>query len=86
MLVNYKCGKSLRNKNIVRKIIESIPASEKDLIVEIGPGQGALTSELKKTNANIIAYELAIAVNSANIFGNSVSMFSSENWQVPTFL
>ena len=33
-----------------------------------------------------IDYAFAISVSSLSIFGSSVSMFSSENWQVPTFL
>lgn len=31
-------------------------------------------------------YEFAISDNSFNILGRSVSIISSENWQVPTFL
>ncbi len=31
-------------------------------------------------------YLFASSQSSANIFGSSVSMFSFENWQVPTFL
>ena len=48
----------LIDNNIIDKIIDSIPAEYNDLIIEIGPGMGALTSKLKLKNANIICYEL----------------------------
>ena len=48
----------LIDNNIIDKIIESIPATKEDLIIEIGPGMGALTKKLKTKNANIICYEL----------------------------
>lgn len=48
----------LIDSNIINKISDSISAKENDLIIEIGPGMGALTKELKKKNANIICYEI----------------------------
>lgn len=48
----------LIDNNIINKIINSINAEPTDLIIEIGPGKGALTRELKKTGARIIAYEV----------------------------
>lgn len=50
----------LIDKNIINKIGESINATEKDLIIEIGPGMGALTKILKNKNAKIICYEIDI--------------------------
>ena len=48
----------LIDNNIINKISGSINAKEDDLIIEIGPGMGALTKELKNKNANLICYEI----------------------------
>lgn len=48
----------LIDNNIINKINDSINAKEDDLIIEIGPGMGALTKVLKEKNANIICYEI----------------------------
>ena len=48
----------LVDEAIKNKIISEIKANDKDLIIEIGPGQGALTKLLKKNNSFLIAYEV----------------------------
>ncbi len=48
----------LIDKNIINDINNNILAQENDLIIEIGPGMGALTKELKKKNAYLICYEI----------------------------
>ena len=48
----------LIDDKVLNKIVSSFEVSEKDLIIEIGAGKGALTKYLKLKNANIIAYEL----------------------------
>ncbi len=48
----------LIDNNIIKKISNSLNASANDLIIEIGPGMGALTKELKNKNANLICYEI----------------------------
>ena len=48
----------LIDNTIIKKIGDSIDANSDDLIIEIGPGMGALTIELKKKGANIICYEI----------------------------
>lgn len=48
----------LVDNNIIDKIISEVSASEKDLIIEIGPGMGALTKKLKEKKAFVLAYEL----------------------------
>ena len=48
----------LIDNNIINKIANEVIATEKDLIIEIGPGQGALTKELIKKKSNIICYEI----------------------------
>lgn len=58
---NYKksLGQNfLKDKNIIKKISDNINPNENDLIVEIGPGAGALTKELVKKDCDIICFEI----------------------------
>jgi 16S rRNA (adenine1518-N6/adenine1519-N6)-dimethyltransferase len=48
----------LRDNNILNKIIKEIAPLRGDLIIEIGPGTGALTSKLSESDAEIIAVEI----------------------------
>lgn len=48
----------LIDNEVINKIVDEVSACNNDLIIEIGPGRGALTSKLKKKGCNIIAYEL----------------------------
>ena len=48
----------LNNDNILNKISSSICVSEKDKIIEIGPGAGALTKKLVKLGCDVIAFEI----------------------------
>lgn len=48
----------LIDNNIINKISDSITANKEDLIIEIGPGMGALTKVLKNKGTNIICYEI----------------------------
>lgn len=48
----------LIDSNTIEDIVNSISPNENDLIIEIGPGAGAITSKLKKYNANILAFEI----------------------------
>lgn len=48
----------LVDKNITKKIVHQFSPSENDLIVEIGPGTGALTEELIKHSKNLILIEI----------------------------
>lgn len=48
----------LIDKNIIRKIVKEFSPEENDLIVEIGPGQGALTYELLKHSNNLLVVEI----------------------------
>ena len=48
----------LIDENIIQKISDSIKATSEDLIIEIGPGMGALTKEIKKKDVNILCYEI----------------------------
>ncbi len=48
----------LMDKNIINKIVDSIDSTKDDLIIEIGPGSGALTRELVKKDSDIICFEI----------------------------
>ena len=48
----------LNDKAIINHITSSINPTEDDLIIEIGPGSGALTKNLVKYNSNLICYEV----------------------------
>lgn len=48
----------LIDNNIIEKIIGEITSDSNDLIVEIGPGMGALTKKLKEKGSFLIAYEV----------------------------
>lgn len=60
---NFEYKKSLGqnfliDQNIINKIINSIELKEKSLIIEIGPGSGALTKELVKLKADVVSFEI----------------------------
>lgn len=48
----------LIDNNVISKIVTEVSACNDDLIIEIGPGRGALTKELKKYKANLLCYEV----------------------------
>lgn len=48
----------LKDGRALEKIVGAIPLGKKDIVLEIGPGRGALTKELLKTGAHIVAIEI----------------------------
>ena len=48
----------LKDKNIINKIANSINPTKDDLIIEIGPGAGALNKELVKKKSEVICFEI----------------------------
>lgn len=48
----------LIDNKVIEKIVDEVEVSENDLIVEIGPGRGALTKLLKNKGSKLRAYEL----------------------------
>ena len=48
----------LQDENVLKSIADSIKTTQNDLIVEIGPGKGALTKYLKEKGSFLICYEL----------------------------
>lgn len=62
-MTNFKFKKKygqnfLKDENISNKIVSAINPTEKDLIIEIGPGAGAITKKLKKYNSKLLAFEI----------------------------
>ena len=48
----------LVSEEIINKIVDSVKATSEDLIIEIGPGRGALTKKLITKNSQVLAYEI----------------------------
>lgn len=48
----------LNDNNIINKIVNSLDINENDLIIEIGPGAGALTKELCLRSNNVYSFEI----------------------------
>jgi 16S rRNA (adenine1518-N6/adenine1519-N6)-dimethyltransferase len=48
----------LVDRTVVRRIVETVSPERDDFILEIGPGQGAMTRELVSSGANLVAVEL----------------------------
>ncbi|HET8677973.1 MAG TPA: 16S rRNA (adenine(1518)-N(6)/adenine(1519)-N(6))-dimethyltransferase RsmA [Blastocatellia bacterium] len=48
----------LSDKNVSRRIVESVSPQKGDLIIEIGPGTGALTRLLTEAAGRVIAFEI----------------------------
>ena len=48
----------LRDPGIARAIVDLVAPTERDLVVEIGPGEGALTVELARRGGRLIAQEV----------------------------
>lgn len=48
----------LIDQNILNKLIKEANVSERDLVVEIGPGPGAITEKLLEAGASVLAIEL----------------------------
>ncbi len=46
------------DKNIIHSIINKSNIDKDTLVIEIGPGAGALTTELDKVSSHVIAYEI----------------------------
>lgn len=48
----------LQDETVLKNIADSIKTNESDLIIEIGPGTGALTKYLKEKKSFLICYEI----------------------------
>ncbi|MDA0986617.1 MAG: 16S rRNA (adenine(1518)-N(6)/adenine(1519)-N(6))-dimethyltransferase RsmA [Bacteroidetes bacterium] len=70
----------LQDKNISRKIAESLLLTEKDFVVEIGPGKGILTRELLKHIPHLTAIEFDgdLIDPLKSEFGNSLTLINDD--------
>ena len=48
----------LKDNNIINKIVDSINPDSDDLIIEIGPGSGAITKKLINKKCDVICFEI----------------------------
>ena len=48
----------LKNKSVLENIATLVEVTDKDLIIEIGPGMGALTEYLSKKESKLLCYEI----------------------------
>ena len=48
----------LKDELVLDKIIDCVNINDNDIILEIGPGMGALTNRLKKFNTKLICFEI----------------------------
>ena len=60
---NFKHKKSLgqnflKDETILNNIVNAVDLKENDLVIEIGPGQGALTKKIQEKKVNLICYEI----------------------------
>lgn len=48
----------IKDPSIIKKIISYTSITDKDLVIEIGPGSGSLTKELSLVSKNVLCYEI----------------------------
>ena len=53
----------MTDQGVARRVVDAACLTPKDLVVEVGPGRGALTGPLVKTGARVIAVELDAALS-----------------------
>jgi len=66
----------LQDENVLLDIVESFNVTNKDLIIEVGPGAGALTKYLKKLGCKVLAYEIDISLE------NTLRSLEDDNLEV----
>ena len=52
----------LQDNNVLNKIVASVSVGNNDLIIEIGPGHGALTKKLVDVGCDVLAFEIDLRV------------------------
>jgi 23S rRNA (adenine-N6)-dimethyltransferase len=81
----------LRNPELVTKLIRNSSIGPKDLVLEIGPGNGTITGELIKVSGRVIAVEidekLTSYLNSKFRFASNLEIFNSDfiNFNLPNY-
>jgi 16S rRNA (adenine1518-N6/adenine1519-N6)-dimethyltransferase len=65
------------NKNAINIIINAAEIKQQDIILEIGPGKGALTKKILETNCKLIAIEI-----DNNLFTKLKNKHKEKNFQI----
>lgn len=70
----------LVDDNISRKIVSSIEAGENDVVIEIGPGQGALTKHFIKSCLHFVAVEIdaSVVLMLKEKYGQSLNLMNED--------
>lgn len=71
----------LKDKNIIRKIVDGAGVSKDDLVLEIGPGLGDMTSLLSQKAERVVAVELdreLYSILSEKFGGNNVEIVNAD--------
>ena len=80
----------LRDAGIARAIIDLVAPTPRDLVVEIGPGEGALTAELTRRAGHVIALEvdrdLAARLRARSLDGLEVFDADARTWDYGTLV
>lgn len=83
LLINPKKKYSqnfLTNYDVVKKSVDELSLDKDDIVIEIGPGLGALTQELLNRNVEVYAYEIDIDMyNHLKEIFSQYSLFHLEN-------
>lgn len=66
----------LKDENILKKIVNSFDVTKDDLVIEIGPGMGALTKYLIQKPSDLVCYEIDERLK------DILLSFSKENVQI----
>ena len=78
----------LRDGGIARSIVDLVAPTSKDVVVEIGPGEGALTVELSRRAGQVIALEvdrdLAMRLRARDLAHVSVLDADARTWDYGT--
>jgi 16S rRNA (adenine1518-N6/adenine1519-N6)-dimethyltransferase len=73
----------LRDPRVARAIVDVVAPGSRDLVVEIGPGEGALTAELERQAGRVIALEIdpaLVAQLRARFAGVEVVEVDARRW------
>lgn len=71
----------LTDKTVIKRIVSLVKPSPEDFILEVGPGQGALTRELVDSGATVVAVELdrrLAPLLAAEFAGSSVTIIEAD--------
>lgn len=65
----------IKEPNIIHKIVNSVDITKEDLVIEVGPGSGALTRELARVAGNVLCYEIDSSLE--DVLSTNLSSFDN---------